>query len=405
MDFKNLNPSKGIIVPGCIVDGHAFMGVVSTAQLFHIAPDPRETEDPKVRANNPAIRAQFEVRQEVQRLFEGEKEKNVAPYAEYINKVQTGQPEQIDGEVPTITLFSEDLLETEMLKEPLGYVLIPYGKNLPAIDGETQVAARYDAAKSNPAILGSPVTIKICHGRSLSWARQAFYDLNLLGVQPNAAVALAMDTRDPLTAISRRVETEVPFLKGRINKDRRSLRKTDNSVMTITALRGGVVTLAEGLSGVKYGTGPADIHSSRLPAIEKISIEWFTAITQLLGTQMEDRVNTVAATPPIIAALGAIGHELLNYATDDLGRNMKKQELLQRLDGVDWNKGKAWESIVGKYTAKGGFSVGGTKETVHAVFKALNDPASPEGRQVRGIEQMPMPHTTSSPQSPSVATH
>jgi DNA-sulfur modification-associated len=384
MEFKELNPAEGIIVTGSVVDDHTFLSSVPTGQLLLFTTDPRQTEDKNARATNPAMQAMFEVRRDVQRLFEGEKEKNVDPYSDYLIQVYLAKE---NGEVPSIILWTDAVLKTELLKTPLGGVLIPFSLKLIAIDGETQLAARYVANLKNPDILGAPATIKICHGRSVEWAKQAFHDLNVLGVQPNAAVALAMDLRDPLTAVAREVETVVPFFKGRISKDRRQLRKRDDSVLTITALRGGVVTLSEGITGVKYGTGPVPVHSARLPEIKVVALEWFTAITQALGSHMEDRQNKVAGTPPALAAMGAMAHELLNYANDPVGRKQKQDELIGRLRQIDWTKGKAWEGIAGKFTPKGAFSVGGTKETVYSVFKALSEPTSPEGRRVRPTEQ------------------
>ena len=41
----------------------------------------------------------------------------------------------------------------------------------------------------------------------MEWAKQAFHDLNLLSVRPNAATAISMDMRDPLTSITRQVVT------------------------------------------------------------------------------------------------------------------------------------------------------------------------------------------------------
>jgi DNA sulfur modification protein DndB len=40
---------------------------------------------------------------------------------------------------------------------------------------------------------------------------------------------------------------------------------------------------------------------------------------------------------------------------------------------VRWEKNKAWEGIAGKFTPKGRFSVGGTKETAYAVYAVLRD--------------------------------
>lgn len=57
---------------------------------------------------------------------------------------------------------------------------------------------------------------------------------------------------------------------------------------------------------------------------------------------------------------------------------MRRKELLEKLREVKWDKGQRWDGIAGKFTPKGRFSLGGSKETVYAVYAALTD-ASTEG--------------------------
>jgi DNA sulfur modification protein DndB len=44
---------------------------------------------------------------------------------------------------------------------------------------------------------------------------------------------------------------------------------------------------------------------------------------------------------------------------------------------------RTWENIAGKFTPKGTFSIGGTKETAYAVFAALTDENAKSYAQVR----------------------
>src|SRR5262249_6989003 len=79
--------------------------------------------------------------------------------------------------------------------------------------------------------------------------------------------------------------------------------------------------------------------------------------------------NNVAAAPAILAALGAVGHQVLHIADPDT-RRLKCRELANGLKAVNWMRGKPWEGIAGKFTPKGTFSLGGPKETAHAIFAA-----------------------------------
>jgi DNA sulfur modification protein DndB len=115
-----------------------------------------------------------------------------------------------------------------------------------------------------------------------------------------------------LTYVARQVEKNVPFFKDRVNIVRLQLRRKENNVVTITSLRGGCATLFEGIGGVKYGVGPVHVEPGRINQVETVAIESFDAIAQALGSAMEDRERTLAASPAVLAAIGAVGLELVS---------------------------------------------------------------------------------------------
>lgn len=374
-----LNPTDGHIVAGVKLDLHRFLGRMKGAQLLQVAADPRKTEDLKQVRGNTELDALRRIRMDVQRLFEGAKAKNVEPYAKYIVAVHGGQA----GMAPPIILFTEQSLTVEENeKDSTALVQIPYGTQVVAIDGETQLAARFEAANINSATRDEAVPVVICHGRTLDWARQVFHDLNTLGVQPNAALSISMDQRDPLTHVARQVEKRVPFFSGRVNMVRRQLRKADPAVVTVTALRGACVTLAEGIGGVRYGARPVSVARERVDFLENVAVEWYSAVAQALGPIVEDRDKNLAASPAVLAAIGAVGHELVGIP-DPRERSAKREELIERLQLVRWQKGQAWEGIAGKFSPKGKFSVGGSKETAYAVYAALTDRTNEGYQRVR----------------------
>jgi len=374
-----LNPTEGHILGGVELDERRFLARIRIPQLRQIAPDPRDSEDKKKLASLKQMQELREIRDDVQRLFEGAKAKNVDPYAEYIVEVHHGQ----DGITPPIILYSEQPLQVAVdEKFGFGSVLVPWGAQLVAIDGETQLAARYEAANVDPETENGFIAVYICHGFSKNWARQAFHDLNVLGVRPNAAVSIGMDARDPLTAIARQVEKRVPFFRDRVNKVRRQLRGSDTDVVTIASLRGACITFAEGIGGVRYGSRPVTLPEEKQPAVLERTAEWFQAVTEAIGPAMEDRENKLASAPSVLAAIGAVGHELLHTHDPD-ERATLREELIERLRQVDWRRGKHWEGIAGKFTPKGAFSIGGSKETAYAIYGALTDDTSPAFAQVR----------------------
>ncbi|HEX9945927.1 MAG TPA: DNA sulfur modification protein DndB [Allosphingosinicella sp.] len=377
--LANLNPTEGHILGGVQLDERRFLARVRIPQLRQIAPDPRDSEDKKKLASLKQMQELREIREDVQRLFEGAKAKNVDPYADYIVDIHHGD----DGITPTIILFSEEKLQVATEEKwGFGSVLVPWGAQLVAIDGETQLAARYEAANKDPETENGYVAVYICHGYSKNWARQAFHDLNVLGVRPNAAVSIGMDARDPLTGIARQVEKRVPFFRDRVNKVRRQLRGADTDVVTIASLRGACITFAEGIGGVRYGSRPVALPDDRQLLVLERATEWFHAVSEAIGPAMEDRENKLASSPSVLAAIGAVGHELI-HAEEAGQRGSIRTQLIERLREVDWTRGKHWEGIAGKFTPKGSFSIGGSKETAYAIYGALTDDTSPAYQQVR----------------------
>ena len=382
MPEGKITPGAGQVVHGVVVNETQFLGALPTAQLFQIVVDPRRTEDPREAAGDPALAAVREVRKEVQRMFEGAKKKNVPDYAEYIVQLHHGQP----GLTPTMILWSKTALLYER-NGGAGMLEIPYDAQLVALDGETQLAARFEAAKIDPLTKGSLVPVMFCHGQSPQWARQAFHDVNMLGVRPNAALAIGMDARDPLTAVAREIENGIPFFRGRVNAASRQLSKSDKDVVTIAALRAACVTVAEGISGIRHGAKPVYLKDGEVNAVQEAAMVWFRCITNPnhLGPAIEDRENKVAGAPPILAALGAMGHQLVGISHED--RELRMKELMRSLLTVNWEKGAHWSGITGKMNAVARFSVGGTKEFGYPAYSALSDSTDPRYHAIRKQNQ------------------
>jgi len=380
--MEKLNATNGHVVAGTVIDNHRFVGRVKAAQLFQIAPDPRDTENRKKLDTSKELQDLHGIREEVQRLFAGAKSKNVPSYAEYIVELHSGE----DGITPCITLFSERPLEVEERPDGTAFIQIPWEERLVAIDGETQLAARHEAANLEPATKQEFVPVYICHGKDKQWARQSFHDLNALGVKPNAALSIGMDARDAITAACRKVEREVLFFRGRVNKVRRQLRGTDVDVVTITALRGACVTLAKGINGVQYGARPVPIDVAEIPAVEAAAVDWMAAVAEAIGPAMEDRDKKLASAPAVLAAIGAMGHQLVGVA-DATARKAMAAQLASPLKAVNWERNARWAGIAGKLTPKGVLSVGGAKETAYAVYSALTDPTGSGYQAVRAEGQ------------------
>jgi DGQHR domain-containing protein len=360
------------------VPGHEFVATMPAAQLMKMTVDPRKTEDGTLRSDDTQLQEVYAIRQQVQREFRNSaKARNVKPYADYICRLLEGE----NGITPSIVLFTPKKLEVKRDNASLPTLSLPWTVQLVAIDGETQLAARYEAARMNPGTAEMLVDVKICYDRDLDWAKQAFHDLNLLSVRPNAATAVAMDMRDALTHITRKV-AELPFFAGRVVTGRQ-LSKKDNGIATLSVLRSSVVCLSEGIGGVQYGNKPVPVDPSRIESIEIAALEFYSALASKFGPLMEDRLSTVITTPAIMAAIGACGHRLVNMK-DGNERKAELHKLINELASVDWGRGSHWDGVCGKIRPNGTFSTaGGVKDSAGTSYKALADCTSDHYSKVR----------------------
>ena len=361
-----LSVTEGNLVPGVRIDDHTFAAGVKTAQLFQFAPDPRKTEDEKERARNVAMADLWQIRREVQRMFHGAKAANVDKYSGYLRALAKGD----HGFVPPIILWTSQPLKTSTDDGlPTGEILIPFGAWLIAIDGETQLAARYKAVEDDPSFGQTVAPIFIVHHRDEQWARQASHDLNLLAVRPDAALGLAMERGDAVTNITRVVEEAVSLFNGRVNKIARQLPKKvtpDGDVLTIVSLRGAVTTLARGITGVKFGAKPVEMSPQEAEKVQHAAVSWFGALADAFRAEFQDRSKSIIAAPAVMSALGALGNDLVDLSPAQ--RQQRQLELIAELRHIDWAPGQHWAGIAGKLTASGKFTVGGAKETAYAIY-------------------------------------
>lgn len=165
----------------------------------------------------------------------------------------------------------------------------------------------------------------------------------------------------------------------------RQLNARHKEVATFAALCGACVTLAEGIGGIKHGAKPVVLPMDRIPAIQVAAIEWFTAVTTVIGPAMENRTQSLASASSVMAAIGAMGHDLVEIA-DASQRAASCSRLIGQLRTVRWEKGKAWEGIAGKFTPKGKFSTSGAKDAAYAIYSALSDQSSSGYGRIREVD-------------------
>jgi DGQHR domain-containing protein len=384
---EDYDVNEGIPVPCMVVDQNSAVAVMPVKQLLSLVLDPIASQDARITATNPQLASYASLRGEVQRLVEGAKEKNSVKYGSYlVAGLRDGNP----WIVPPITLYHPTALKLVRIGQTNALVL-PFGDFFVAIDGETQRIAWQRAVFEHPAAADRKIAVVIHHGKPVDHARQAFYDLNTREVKPNTAVSIAMDTQDFATRVTRSVIAASAIINGRVHTNRRQLRRNDRELLTISALRTGVVTTLLGGAGLQVGSRPVDLPPDvDQAAAERIAVAIWTSILELLAPALAPnvRTNSVAPAPAVLAGIGVVAHHSMPAPPrrPDVP-HWSPTQLLETLRNVTWARqvggASPWEGIAGKTTPMGKFSIGGPKEVGYAVAQALEQADSRAGQAIR----------------------
>jgi DNA sulfur modification protein DndB len=318
----------------------------------------------------------------VQRALTGNKKANVARYSTYIEEVVTSARQ---GVLPPLHLWSMDALDIVPLAD-VQYAVVPNGRRLLAIDGETQLTAHFELRRrSEPEtrdLHGAyPMAAVVHHGISVDMARQYFHDLNVLAVRPNTSLGLSMNTADPVMQVVADVERRVGYVNGRVERMARQLAKSSPKVITMQTLRQMVVNVAKGIAGIQYGARPVPVEDIDLGEVTDVAVAWFDLFFSTFSSEIADRESHLVSSSSVLAGVGAMGNSILDAPHHE--RSALMERLIASLREVDWRKAEHWAGIAGRFTPKGIFSVSGTKEVGYAVFNALADPEHPTYRTIR----------------------
>lgn len=172
-------------------------------------PDPatrrRKTQGVDHESPAPDLRAM------VQREFRGQKRNNVSRYRAFIADVGS---EKIDGDMPEIVMWVSSRLEVTAGPAGLVMVTIPPDCDPVIVDGETQVAARFDLLTTH-GLDNAAVVVRLHHGRPIEFAEQVFYFRNVKGTQVPRAFALMRDRYNPIATAAREL---VPILGAQFSE-------------------------------------------------------------------------------------------------------------------------------------------------------------------------------------------
>ncbi|HEY7579668.1 MAG TPA: DNA sulfur modification protein DndB [Acetobacteraceae bacterium] len=375
--------SFGQAITGLKVDDYRFVTTMKFGRLERLVSDPLNATNPRLRGASSTLEDYFQLNEEIQRAFDTGRKKNVEDYAQYVVGLSKGN----FGDTPTIDFFTPRQLpvrdggprEKAELAWPYDLTCVPY-------DGETQLAARFRAARLDPATRDQVVIVTITHGKPVAHAKQCFGDRNIKQRRAPASLAMKMNMRDPLLNIVRTMEDQIPGLKGLIEWDSRQLKP--GKVGTASFVRTSMACFANGIAGIQ-SSKDEDLPSGLSEAqFERRALLWFGKILPGLLPYMADRDRYVTSSPAIWAAIGALGHELVSSAVPDTNilENIAAG-LGAKLVGVQWEKDEVWVGIAVKSTPSGYSFAGGAKDSGSVAFKALSDPSDANYAKVRGMSR------------------
>lgn len=389
MPTFNFDPSSATFLKAMPLQPHVAVITTTVGRLEQLMEDPLNLQPQKLKTRAD-LAEEIELNTLVQRTFTGKKRANVRAYAAYLRELILGER---TGGVPPIHLWTVSGLEfTVATAAEQQYLLATPDTTFLAIDGQTQLAAYFELLRNatpefKKIIRNWEVAAVVHHGIDVYYARQLFYDLNILGVTVNTAQGLGMNTIDPLMKIVRHLEETVPALTGRIEKAARQIRKDSPNLMTIQTLRQIVVNVGKGISGVQYGARPVPIEDLDVDRLSDVSKEFLEAFLGAFPFELTDRNNSVLPAASTLAAISAMVNEIYRDGDDGPTRSAKIRGLVDQLRIVDWRKSNKWNGIAGKLTDKG-LAIGGPKEVGYNIFRALTEPASDAYKQVHKQAQV-----------------
>jgi hypothetical protein len=430
MSLSDANYLQGFLHPDRSFD--CSMTTNTIQQLVH---NPLDLDNDKFVEQHPELAELANARREIQRRFKGAKKANVPSYRTYLIRHQeaTQRASQSDdsdlyeGVCPLVTLWTPETLGTRKLKVEASFdasvdvLTVPHRVRFIAIDGETQLAARFEAMQQ----LGQDlVRVAIHFGKPASWAIAAFVDLNTRMVTPSKEEAITRLHEDILTRTARELAESNSVLRYMVKKHDTIIGQSESYWMTLGKLRLFVACVWRGKPGVSIGSKPivqADMKPTDASEkdLYRVADAFWSALPEFAPNVIDafnNRKESVISAPAFLAAFGAIAHEAaggkgtsdangsrqpaLRFATDSIELQKQMREAVSKLADVNWNRGKHWQGVCGRWIdettdengrkAKGKFRIaGGAKDVAYDVFRALVEEGLPTWVVVRNIGTSP----------------
>jgi DNA sulfur modification protein DndB len=319
----------------------------------------------------------------IQRDFAGQKKTNArGALADYISDewLPANGSKPAAGFIPAFILYFPDELEIDQEDGMTAHIR---SRGI-FVDGES----RGEALLTNLERLGDAeydrlvkrsVAVHIIHGvGDPKVIAKYFADVNGKGVGVNPNLVVMTDYTDPYAEITKRV-----FERLGLELETRQRQVSAKSAAVLTGLqaRTMVAAVARGVSAVQYGGKPIPDDGVDLDKLETTAESWLSRVFSALRPERFRDKGYIIRAVPVSSSLGALGRA--HYDGDSDGQRKALQVLDD--DTIDWSVGEHWAAIAGRVNPNTGrFAVGGGKEYAYATYRALTEPESDIGSQIRG---------------------
>jgi hypothetical protein len=319
----------------------------------------------------------------IQRDFAGAKKTNAqGPLADYIR--DEWLPERSDrppaGFLPPFILFLPDKLDID--KE----INVAHIRSKGVFgDGES----RGDALLVNvenlndrdvDRLLDKRIAVHIVHGVSdTKVLAKYFADVNGRGVRVNPNLTIMADYTDPYADTTMRVFERLDL---ELETRQRQVPAKSNAILTGLQARMMVAAVAKGVAAVQYGAKPIPEDGVDFTKLEQDATAWLQRVLAKFDAATFRDKTYIVRSVPVSVCLGALGRAFYGGDTND----QRAALAVLSDDGIDWTVGPHWSGIAGKVNPDTGrFAVGGGKEYAYATWRALTEPESDAGKQIRHI--------------------
>ncbi len=206
-------------------------------------------------------------------------------------------------------------------------------------DGQHRYCALLDFIQEHPQYsdrFTQSVTISILPETKLTqWAGQEFHDRNYYSVPVRAGKALSVDTRDPINAIAKELNTHEAIIKcGGVAYEREALLAGDTRFITHSMLHRFVRGFLFGRPGLDKGVDTR----VEIPADSRKNLwEFVSALEKVLpwnGGDPKTRDEYLTRTSVVLSSLAVIGSDLYS---SDMSQEAKVKKYLE-IGKMNWKK-------------------------------------------------------------------